>query len=136
MAGDNSVFCDVCSRGVMLNWEHIYRCRLCSKHVCRDCFDAELKLCIDCRSLLERNRELEALQTARAPQGTPESRKADLRARRLSALKWVVLGPLLIFAATGLLWLIYPKTVFWFTIALVHSLMSIFAGLVRYPWKG
>jgi hypothetical protein len=66
---------------------------------------------------------------------SPEERKLNLRKRRLQALKWMVAGPLVICAGTAVLWLIYPKTVFWVTIAIVHSLMSIFAGVVRYPWK-
>jgi hypothetical protein len=132
---DPQVFCDVCSRGVTLNWEHIYRCRACSRHTCKECFRPELKLCSECETELLKTREYDTLKAAAGSARSPEEKSRELRKRRLNALKWLVAGPLVIFAATGILWLIYPKTVFWLTIAIVHSLMSIFAGVVRYPWK-
>jgi hypothetical protein len=135
LPGNTQVFCDVCSRGVTLNWEHIYRCRLCGKHVCIECFRPELKLCAECDSDVRKSSEYDALKAATMGALSPEERKLNLRKRRLQAQKWMVAGPLVICAGTAVLWLIYPKTVFWVTIAIVHSLMSIFAGVVRYPWK-
>jgi len=130
VTGGPQVFCDVCSRGVTLNWEHIYRCRGCGRVVCKDCFRPELKLCSECEHDLQKARG-----TSRALDRKPGDLKKELRRRRLNALKWIVVGPLVILTVTGGLWLIYPKTVFWLTIATVHSLMSIFAGLARYPWR-
>ena len=42
------VFCPICSRGVLVRNESMYRCPRCDRQVCRPCFDKEHRLCVDC----------------------------------------------------------------------------------------
>lgn len=42
------VFCDICSRGVLIHKESIYKCKKCGKQVCVDCFDRGFIICKEC----------------------------------------------------------------------------------------
>lgn len=42
------VFCPICSRGVLVRNESMYRCPRCDRQVCRPCFDKEHRLCVEC----------------------------------------------------------------------------------------
>jgi hypothetical protein len=42
------VFCDGCSRGVLVWRESMYKCTKCGKQVCHACFDTSRRQCIEC----------------------------------------------------------------------------------------
>ena len=42
------VFCSICSRGVLVRNESMYKCKQCGQEVCRSCFDREQRLCVEC----------------------------------------------------------------------------------------
>jgi len=42
------VFCSICSRGVLVRNESMYKCKQCGLEVCRSCFDKEHRLCVEC----------------------------------------------------------------------------------------
>ena len=44
----SQIFCPICSRGVLVENESMYKCKLCNRVVCRPCFDKEHRLCVEC----------------------------------------------------------------------------------------
>lgn len=42
------IFCSICSRGVLVRNESMYKCKKCGREVCRGCFDKEHRLCLEC----------------------------------------------------------------------------------------
>jgi hypothetical protein len=42
------VFCQICSRGVIVRNESMCKCKACGREVCRACFDREERQCIEC----------------------------------------------------------------------------------------
>ena len=42
------VFCSICSRGVLVRNESMYKCKKCGREICRGCFDKEHRLCLEC----------------------------------------------------------------------------------------
>lgn len=42
------VFCQICSRGVIVRNESMFKCKACGREVCRTCFDREERQCVEC----------------------------------------------------------------------------------------
>lgn len=42
------IFCPICSRGVIVRNESMYKCKKCGKEVCQICFDRQVRLCVEC----------------------------------------------------------------------------------------
>ncbi len=139
-------FCEVCSRGVILSRESLFKCIQCGKVVCRNCFHAQQKQCDDCYAVfLEEQRKLrivEDLETHRLEEEQKLREIAKHRRRRLmqqrkSALVWMVLVPVVF---TLFCWLVLGRLLrtpygFWVTIAVVHDIIFVMSGLARYPWR-
>lgn len=146
MTGLEQVFCEVCSRGVLISREPVYKCRQCGKVVCRDCFHSPLRQCEDCyvASLEEqrRIRVVEDEEDQRLLQEQKQTRIAlrkqqTLRQQRVSAIRWLVIAPVI---CTLFCWLVLGVLLrtphgFWLTLAIVHDFIFIMTGFARYPWR-
>lgn len=42
------IFCPICSKGVLVRNESMYKCKKCGKEVCQICFDRQVRLCVEC----------------------------------------------------------------------------------------
>ena len=42
------IFCPICSKGILVRNESMYKCKKCSKEVCLVCFDRPARLCVEC----------------------------------------------------------------------------------------
>jgi hypothetical protein len=42
------IFCHICSRGVIVRNESMFKCKKCGKEVCQVCFDRQARLCVEC----------------------------------------------------------------------------------------
>jgi hypothetical protein len=42
------IFCPICSKGVIVRNESMYKCKKCGKEVCQICFDRQVRLCVEC----------------------------------------------------------------------------------------
>jgi hypothetical protein len=42
------IFCHICSRGVIVRNESMFKCKKCGKEVCQVCFDRQVRLCVEC----------------------------------------------------------------------------------------
>lgn len=139
-------FCDICSRGVILRREPVFKCRGCGRIVCRDCFNSPMRLCEECfASAIEEERRQRLLaEEEEIARRTEEDRaredaerKSEVARKRVESLRWIFLVPLLFTAACWLVFhvLLSLPPVFWLTVALVHDVIFVITGLVGYPWK-
>lgn len=98
------VFCDICARGVLVWKESMYRCPVCGRQVCVECFDRSLRKCAVCGAP---EREQLRLQRENAARLDEERRLAALQARRIQALWGGIIGGILFIAGSGLVtWLL------------------------------
>jgi hypothetical protein len=98
------VFCDVCSRGVLVWKESMYRCPACGKQVCVDCFDRNLRKCHACAGP---EREQLRLQRENAALLDEERRIAAMHARKLQATWGGILGAIAVVLGSALVtWLL------------------------------
>ena len=42
------IFCPICSKGILVRNESMYKCKKCGKEVCQICFDRQVRLCVEC----------------------------------------------------------------------------------------
>jgi uncharacterized membrane protein YvbJ len=42
------IFCPICSKGILVRNESMYKCKKCGKEVCSMCFDRQARLCVEC----------------------------------------------------------------------------------------
>jgi hypothetical protein len=91
------VFCPICSRGVIVRNESMFRCKQCGRDVCRSCFDREERFCIECvggRKPQDLRRSGEghppAVSRAKGTETAPEGSRRDAR---------LVVAGLVVFAA-------------------------------------
>ncbi len=79
------VFCDICSRGVLVWRESMYKCPTCGKQVCFGCFDTSHRQCVDCSRPV---REAEEMNRLLARQAAEEQEREAERIRRANRL-WI-----------------------------------------------
>jgi len=75
------VFCPICSKGILVRNESMYKCKKCGKEVCLVCFDRPARLCVECVSEAKKESTYSELKpAARESSGQPgiQSRKAGL----------------------------------------------------------
>ncbi|MDM7993542.1 MAG: hypothetical protein QUS11_09525 [Candidatus Fermentibacter sp.] len=146
MAALEQLFCEVCSRGVILGRESVYKCAVCGKIVCRDCFHTPQKQCDECfAAFLEEQRrvrlvedvESHRLEEEERLRERAENRRLVIGRQRRSALVWMVAVPLVF---TLFCWLVLGLLLrtphgFWVTLAVVHDFIFVMAGCARYPWR-
>lgn len=98
------VFCDICSRGVLVWKESMYRCPACSRQVCAECFDRNLRKCAVCGAP---EREQLRLQRENAAILDEERRIAAMHTRNIQATWGGILGAIVFVAASALVtWLL------------------------------
>lgn len=98
------VFCDICSRGVLVWKESMYRCPGCGKQVCADCFDRKHRKCHACCAP---EREQLRLQRENAALLDEERRIAAMRTRNLQATWGGIIGAVAFVIASALVtWLL------------------------------
>jgi hypothetical protein len=73
------VFCDICSRGVLVWRESMYKCPDCGKQVCHACFHSPHRQCVEC-SRPQREAEEMSRIVARQAADEQEREAAKLRA--------------------------------------------------------
>jgi len=93
------VFCDECSRGVLVWKESMYKCTRCGRQVCQNCFDTSLKQCIECCRPV---REAEAVTRALAAKLTEEEQRAAEKRRRIQST-WTGILTIVAFVAAAAL---------------------------------
>jgi hypothetical protein len=79
------VFCDICSRGVLVWRESMYKCPDCGKQVCSGCFDGPHRQCMDCS---RPKREAEEMSRLVARQAAEEQEREAARIRASNRL-WI-----------------------------------------------
>ncbi|MDP2807084.1 MAG: hypothetical protein Q8O74_02970 [bacterium] len=75
------IFCPICSKGILVRNESMYKCKKCGKEVCQICFDRQVRLCVECASEAKKeNTYLEQRPGPREPSGKTgrQSRKVGL----------------------------------------------------------
>lgn len=146
MAALEQQFCEVCSRGVILGRESVYKCAGCGKIVCRDCFHPQQRQCDECfATSLEEQRRVRLVEDVESHRLEEEQRLRDLAEhmrqglvrQRRSALVWMVAVPVVF---TLFCWLVLGLLLrtphgFWVTLAVVHDFIFVMAGCARYPWR-
>ena len=84
------VFCDICSRGVLVFKEPMYKCKNCGKQVCETCFSKDYKVCAECakpiitEQLIEKRKWEEANKRIQEQQ-EKERRRVEEEKRRVQA---------------------------------------------------
>jgi hypothetical protein len=92
------VFCDICSRGVLIWKESMYKCQRCGKQVCHTCFDTSLKQCLECARPV---REAEELNRVIATQATVEEHRVLERRLKLQRMWTSILSIIAILAGAA-----------------------------------
>ncbi len=82
------VFCSICSRGVLVRNESMYKCKKCGREICRGCFDKEHRLCLECvkEAMPETGSRMEIFKAAQ-PSGID-----DPKARRKQHVWMIIVG--------------------------------------------
>jgi hypothetical protein len=103
------VFCDGCSRGVLVWRESMYKCTECGKQVCHACFDTSRKQCIECSRPAA---EAALRDKALADKLAEDERLAAEHRRKMQSMVAGLLTALGFIAAAALLtWLLLSGTV-------------------------
>lgn len=93
------VFCDICSRGVLVWRESMYKCPDCGKQVCSSCFDSAHRQCMDCS---RPKREAEELERILVRQAAEEQEREAERIRRANRLWIGILSVVALVAAASI----------------------------------
>jgi uncharacterized membrane protein YvbJ len=94
------VFCDECSRGVLVWKESMYKCTRCGRQVCQNCFDISLRQCIECCRPV---RDAEAVTRTLAAKLTEEEQRAAEKRRKIQSTWTGILSIVAFVAAAALI---------------------------------
>jgi hypothetical protein len=75
------IFCPICSKGILVRNESMYKCKKCGKEVCQICFDRQARLCVECASEAKKEDTYSELRPGvRPPSGqlTKQNRKLGM----------------------------------------------------------
>lgn len=98
------VFCDHCSRGVMVWKESMYKCQKCGRQVCASCFNRSLRECAACTTP---DRDKSEITASGVHQVITERQKEYQRRRRRSELVWAIITVVVVLGGGALLaWLL------------------------------
>ena len=98
------VFCDCCSRGVMVWKESMFKCQKCGRQVCASCFNRMMKECASCTNPDSDKSEI----TQSGVHHVITERQKEYQAkRRKSELIWAIVTVVVVFGGGALLaWLL------------------------------
>lgn len=88
------VFCSICSRGVIVRNESMFKCKWCGREVCRTCFDREGRACVECvgeRKPRDLSRPASAPEPGKSFVRTTESASPSSKNNALFVIAGVVL---------------------------------------------
>jgi len=92
------VFCDQCSRGVLVWKESMYKCQRCGRQVCHSCFDATFRQCVECA---KPQREEAEINRVMATQATVEEHRVLERRLKLQRVWTSILSIIAILAGAA-----------------------------------
>lgn len=104
------VFCQICSRGVIVRNESMFKCKACGREVCRACFSREERLCIECAGDSRPQDLRRAAPPGRRDEGRPREFPEEPRRTRRDV--WLVIAGMLLFTA-GIGTSLLPMVPFW-----------------------
>jgi hypothetical protein len=94
------VFCDICSRGVLVWRESMYKCPKCGKQVCHTCFHPPHKMCVECS---RPQREADEMSRLVARQAAEEQEREAAKLRASNRLWMGILTAVAIVAAASIM---------------------------------